>query len=220
MPVRIAPSLASAPLDRLGQAVAELEAAGVDCLHFDIEDGSFVRLMTLGTKIMADLRPLTRLPFDVHLMMVDPEWLLADLVKMGADRISVHHEACLYPRRVLRQIVALGATAGIAINPATPLPDLGYLRPYLSFVLVLTTEPEGPDCPLLPQVLAKVRTGKQSAGLEGIEWVVDGGIGPQNLVQVIRAGADTVVVGRAIFKDGRIAANVRALREAASGSPS
>lgn len=214
MPVHIAPSLASAPLDRLGQVVAELETAEVDSLHFDLEDGSFVRLMTLGTKIIADLRPLTKLPFDVHLMMVDPEWLLADLVKMGANRISVHYEACLYPRRVLRQIVSLGASAGIALNPATPLPDLRYLRPYLSFVLILTTEPEVPDCPFLPEVLAKVRTGKQTAGLEGIEWVVDGGISPQNLAEVTQAGADTVVVGRAIFKDNRIAANVRALREA------
>lgn len=215
MPVHIAPSLASAPLDRLGQIIAELEAAGVDSLHFDIEDGSFVPLMTLGTKVIADLRPLTKLPFDVHLMMVDPEWLLADLVKMGANRISVHYEACLYPRRVLRQIVSLGATAGIALNPATPLPDLRYLRPYLSFVLVLTTEPEGPVCPFLPEVLAKVRTGKQTAGLKGIEWVADGGINPQNLAEVVQAGVDTIVVGRAIFQDDRIAANVRALREAA-----
>lgn len=215
MPVHIASSLASAPLDRLGQIIVELEAAGVDSLHFDIEDGSFVPLMTLGTKIIADLRPRTKLPFDVHLMMVDPEWLLADLVKMGANRISVHYEACLYPRRVLRQIVSLGATAGIALNPATALPDLRYLRPYLSFVLVLTTEPEVPDCPFLPEVLAKVRTGKQTAGLKGIEWVADGGISPENLAGVVQAGVDTVVIGRAIFKDDRIAANVRALREAA-----
>lgn len=214
MEVRIAPSLASAPFDRLGQVVTELEAAGVDSLHFDIEDGSFVRLMTLGTKSIASLRPLTKLPFDVHLMMLDPEWLLADLVKMGVNRISVHYEACLYPRRVLRQITSLGATAGIALNPATQLPDLRYLRPYLSFVLVLTTEPEMPDCPFLPEVLAKVRVGKQTAGLEGIEWVVDGGVSPQNLAEVIQAGADAVVVGRAIFKDDKIAANVRALREA------
>jgi len=214
MPVHIAPSLASAPFDRLGQVVAELEAAGVDSLHFDLEDGVFVRVMTLGTKMIADLRPLTKLPFDVHLMMGDPEWLLPDLVRMGANRISVHYEACLYPRRVLRQIVSLGATAGIALNPATPLPDLRYLRPYLSYVLVLTSEPELPDGPFLPEVLAKVRTGKHTAGLEGIEWVVDGGINPQNLATVIQAGADKVVVGRAVFKGDRLAANVRALREA------
>src|SRR3972149_1573793 len=113
MTVRFAPSLASAPLDRLGQVIIELERAGVDSFHFDIEDGCFVPMMTLGTKIISDIRPLTKLPFDVHLMMVNPEWILADLVRMGANRISVHYEACLYPRRVLRQIASSGTSAGL-----------------------------------------------------------------------------------------------------------
>ena len=214
MAVRIAPSLASAPLGSLRQVVAELEAARVDYLHFDLEDGCFVPVMTLGTKVIADLRSETRLPFDVHLMMVNPEWILPDLVQMGADRISVHYEACPYPRRVLRRIVSLGAQAGIAFNPATPLPDLTYLRPYLSFVLILTTEPEVPDCPFLPEVLEKVRAGKRTPGLERVEWVVDGGINPDNLPDVVDAGADTVVVGRAVFEGGDVARNVQALRDA------
>lgn len=213
MPVRISPSLAAAPLDRLGQVVIDLETAGADCIHFDIEDGSFVPVMTLGTKIIPDLRRITRLPFDVHLMMVNPEWILADIIQSGANRVSVHYEACPYPRRVLRQIVSLGAKAGIAFNPATPIPDLAYLLPYLSFVVVLTTEPEIPDCPFLPKVLDKVRRGKQAGGLEGVEWVVDGGLNPENLPQVVKAGADTVVVGRSVFKDGKIAENMRALRD-------
>jgi len=214
MSVRIASSLASASLKDLSQVVAELEAAGVDYLHFDLEDGRFVPVMTLGTKIIADLRLASRLPFDVHLMMLDPEWLLPDLVEMGADRISVHYEACPYPRRTLRRIVSLGAEAGIALNPATPLPDLTYLRPYLSFVVILTTEPEVPDCPFLPEVLEKVRLGKRTPGLEQIEWVVDGGVNPRNLPDVIESGADTVVVGRAIFEGGEVLENVRRLRGA------
>lgn len=215
MSVRIAPSLASAPMDRLGQVIAELEAAGADYIHFDIEDGSFVPVMTLGTKLVGDLRPLTKKPFDVHLMMVKPEWLLPDLVRDGADRISVHYEACPYPRRVLRQIVSLGAQAGIAFNPATPLPDLTYLLPYLSFIVILTTEPEIPDCPFLLEILEKVRQGKRMPGLEKVEWVVDGDVSPENLADVVQAGADTVVVGRAAFKDGRIKENIQALRAAA-----
>ncbi|MDH5508432.1 MAG: ribulose-phosphate 3-epimerase, partial [Anaerolineae bacterium] len=147
MSIRIAASLASAPMDRLGQVVKDLELSGVDYIHFDVEDGVFVPVMTLGTRLIQNLRNLTDLPFDVHLMMVDPEWLLPDLVKFGANRISVHYEACRYPRRVLRHIAALGASPGLAINPATPLPDLSYLLPYLSFVVILTTEPEFPDCP-------------------------------------------------------------------------
>ena len=214
MPLRISPSLAAAPLDRLGQVVLELEKAGADYIHFDIEDGSFVPVMTLGTKIIPDLRGFTQLPFDVHLMMVNPEWILPELIQHGADRISVHHEACPYPRRVLRQIVSLGAVAGIAFNPATPIPDLKYLLPYLSFIVVLTTEPEIPDCPFLPEVLDKVRVGKQVQDLEGIEWVVDGGVNAENLSQVLDAGADTVVIGRSVFKGDKISENMAALRAA------
>jgi len=214
MPLHIAASLASAPLDRLGEVIRELEASGADSLHFDIEDGSFAPVMTLGTKIIPDLRPWTRLPFDVHLMMVNPEWILPEVTRGGADRISVHYEACPYPRRVLRQIASLGPRAGLALNPATPLPDLNYLRPYLSFVVILSTEPEVPDGPFLPEVLDKVRKGKQDRGLEGIEWMVDGGINPENLALVVQAGTEAVVVGRSVFKGGTIADNIQRLRSA------
>jgi ribulose-phosphate 3-epimerase len=214
MGFRIAASMASAPMERLAQVVAELEAAQVDIIHFDIEDGSFVPMMTLGTKIIADLRALTQRPFDVHLMMVHPEWILEDLVRWGVQRISVHYEACPYPRKILRRIASLGAEAGLAFNPATPLPDLHYLLPYLSFVVILTTEPEYPDAPFLPPILRKVRLGKDDAALNGVEWVVDGGITPDNLPLVLQAGADTVVVGRAVFKNGEIQRNIQSLRAA------
>ena len=214
MTIHIASSLASAPLDRLGETVAELESAGVDSIHFDIEDGSFVSLMTLGTKLIPDLRSQTNLPFDVHLMMVNPEWLLADLAMWGANSISIHYEACPYPRRTLRQIAELGLQAGLAFNPATPLPDIAYLSPYLSFVLILSTEPEISDCPFLPTVLDKVREGKQDKTLSGIKWVVDGGINAGNLAEIITAGADVVVVGRAVFENHRITDNIKALRAA------
>ena len=215
MHLRISPSLAAAPMDRLGGIVADLEKAGADYIHFDVEDGSFTPVMTLGTKMIADLRPFTRLPFDVHLMIVNPEWIVADLVAYGANRISVHYEACPYPRRVLRHIVSSGAQAGLALNPATPLPDLSYLLPYLTFVVILTTEPELPDSPFLPDVLEKVSAGKRVSGLENVEWVVDGGITPATISQVANAGADTVVVGRAVFVNGKINENIAALRRAA-----
>lgn len=212
MTPRIAPSLASAPLDRLGEVVRELEAAGADLLHFDVEDGVFVPVMTLGTKLIRDLRPLSTLPFDVHLMMVNPEWLLPQLAEFGADRVTVHAEACPYPRRVLRQIVALGMQAGLAFNPATPLPDLAYLRPYLSIVNILTTEPEIPDAPPLLPVLDKLRQGRAQPGLDGVEWIVDGGINEDTIAAARLAGADTVVAGRAAFSGGDVASNLAALR--------
>lgn len=215
--IKISPSLAAASQLNLTKTIEDLTAAGADYIHFDIEDGSFVPLMTLGTRMVGDLRPLSNLPFDVHLMMLEPEWLIPELIQAGADRISVHYEACPYPRRVLRQIVEGGAAAGLAFNPATPIPDLSYLEPYLSFLVILTTEPEGPDCPYLSEVLEKVRKGKTDSYLGGMEWVVDGGVGPGNIKEVVRAGADTVVVGRAAFVNGKIQENLSQLREKANG---
>lgn len=214
MTIRIACSLASAPLHKLRETLAELDSAGVDSIHFDLEDGSFVPLMTLGTKLISDLRSQITVPFDVHLMMVNPEWLLGDLARWGVNRISIHYEACPYPRRILRQIASLGLQAGLAFNPATSLPDMTYLSPYLSFVLILSTEPEIPDCPFLPEVLHKVREGKQDRTLAGIEWIVDGGVNDKNLAKVVAAGADEVVVGRAIFENHNITENIRTLRAA------
>jgi ribulose-phosphate 3-epimerase len=197
----------------LRPTVSDLVEAGVDYLHFDIEDGCFVPVMTLGTKIISDLRPLTDLPFDVHLMMNNPDWIIPDLIEAGADRISVHYEACPYPRRTLRRIVEGGIVAGLAFNPVTSLPDLAYLAPYLSFLVILTTEPEGPDCPYLPVVIEKMIQGKSLAYLKDLEWVVDGGVNTDNIQQVIQAGADTVVVGRAAFQGNKIGHNISQLRE-------
>jgi len=211
---RIAPSLAAAPLDRLGDVVRRLDEAGADLIHFDVEDGSFVPVMTLGTKIVADLRPLTRRPFDVHLMMVHPEWLVPQLVHDGANRVSVHYEACPYPRRSLRMIAEAGAAAGLAFNPATPLPDLTDLRPYLSFVVILTTEPEVPEAAFLPHALEKIRRAKASPGMETVEWVADGGLNRDNVGLAVAAGADTLVIGRSVFREGKIAENLREIRHA------
>lgn len=210
---RFSVSLAAAPQTHLAQVVAELEAASAEMLHLDIEDGRFVPMMNLGTKLITDLRLLTKLTFDVHLMMVDPEWILPELAAYGADRIAVHWEACAYPRRVLRKIKDLGIQAGLAFNPATPLGDLAQLRPYLDYVILLSTEPEGPDAPFLPGVLRKLETGRNQAGLESIEWVLDGGIKAEVMPQIAKADVDTVVVGRAVFASGTPGASLERLRQ-------
>ena len=209
---KISPSIVSCSLANLEVAIRELEEAGADNIHFDIEDGSFVPAMGLGTRLIETTRALTKLPLDVHLMMNNPEWIIPELARYGADRVSVHYEACPYPRRTLGLIVSHGMQAGLAFNPATPIPPLQFCLPYLSYVVVLTSDPEIADCAMLLPVLEKVAAGKSQPGLEGIEWVVDGGVTIENAGQVWAAGADTIVAGRGIFRDGSIRENIRKMR--------
>jgi ribulose-phosphate 3-epimerase len=212
--IRIAPSLAASSQLNLKLTIEELEKAGADIIHFDIEDGNFLPVMTLGVRIVKDLRPLTNLPFDIHLMMNTPEWLIPDLKEMGADMVSVHYEACPYPRRTLGLIHQAGMLAGLAFNPATPLPSLKHYLPFLSYVLILTTEPEARVCSYLPSVLDKVVQGKKQPGLEKVQWEVDGGFTLDNIIDAKRSGADIVVAGRGVFVDNQIRLNMKKLHDA------
>ena len=212
--IKIAPSIASGPLTCLEKTIHDLESAGSSIIHFDIEDGNFVPVMNLGIKVIGELRPLTKLPFDVHLMMVDPEWLIPELAAMGANSVSVHFEACPYPRRTLRLIAEHGLQAGLAFNPSTSIPDLEFCLPYLSYIVILTTEPEEKDCPFLPSVVDKIIKGKQNPILSQLIWVVDGAISSINAKEVVSAGADVLVVGRGVFKDGRIPENIFDIKRA------
>ena len=214
MPIKLAASLAAAPLVDPVSILRALEEGGADMVHFDIEDGRFVPALTLGTKLIQDLRRLTELPFDVHLMMTNPEWIIPELAKCGADRVSVHMEASMYPRRLLGLIAHYKMQAGLAFNPGTAIPPLQFCLPYLTFVLVLSTEPETTRSDFLPSTLGKVVEGKQQAGLGHVEWAVDGGITADNVKQVMDAGADLVISGRGVFENGRIGENVRKLKYA------
>ncbi len=205
-------SMASAPMASLANVITSLEAAGVDAIHFDVEDGSFVPMLTLGTRIIEELRPLTSLPFDVHLSMHNPEWIIPDIVAMGADWISVHYEACPCPHRTLSMIRQLNKRAGLAINPGTSLPDLRYLSPVLDQVVVLTTEPEYPDADFLSEVLGKIQRGRTMLEGVAIDWVADGGITTNNASLAVAAGATILVAGRSAFRNGAIVENVAELR--------
>jgi ribulose-phosphate 3-epimerase len=214
MSIKIAASLAAAPLTDLAAVLRDLEEGGADMIHFDVEDGSFVPAMTLGTKIIQDLRPLTKLPFDVHLMMTNPEWIIPEIARYGANRVSVHAEGCQYPRRVLGLIDQYHMQAGLAFNPGTAIPPLEFCRPYLSFVLVLATEPETMRCDFLSSVIVKVAAGKKQEGLSSVEWAVDGGITAENVKQVVGAGAEIIVSGRGVFEKGRVRENLQKLKAA------
>lgn len=214
--IKIAPSLAASSQLNLKQTIEDLVSAGADIIHFDIEDGNFLPVMTLGVRMVRDLRPLTKLPFDVHLMMNTPEWLIPELKEMGADMVSVHYEACPYPRRTLGIIHEAGMMAGLAFNPATPIPPLQHYLPFLSFVLILTTEPESQTATYLPSVLEKVIEGKKQPGLDNVKWEVDGGFVLNNILDAKLAGADIIVTGRGAFANNQINSNIKQLREALS----
>lgn len=210
--ISIASSLAAFSQVNLKSTIEDLEKAGVDIIHFDIEDGNFTPVMNIGLRMIRDLRPLTQLPFDVHLMTNNPEWMIRDLKEWGADMVSVHYEACPYPRRILGLIHELGMLAGLAFNPATSIPPLKHYLPFLSYVLVLTTEPETRTETYLPSVLDKVVEGKKQPGLENIKWQADGGFTDETILDAKRAGVDIVVCGRGIFRDNQIHLNLHKLK--------
>ena len=209
--VQISPSLVSASLLDLPAIIKRLEAIKIDYLHFDIEDGSFVREMNLGTKIIKGVQGFTTLPIDVHLMMVEPEWIIPVMAEMGVKLLSFHYEATQYPRRVLRMITEQGMQAGLAFNPKTAIPDLTQYHPYLHFVNILTTEPEIGGAVFLPEVVQKVSFIKQK--FVDLLCEVDGGITLANYQQVIKAGADILVSGRGIFSNDRFEDTIEQFRQ-------
>lgn len=210
--IKISSSVASIPKEDLVQTIKKLTLMGLDAVHLDIEDGRFVPSLSIDIDIIQELRPLTQLPFDVHLSACDPEKLIPHVASMGADWITVHLEACPYPHRTLSLIREYDKRAGLAINPITPLPDIQYLHHVLDFISVLTTEPEYPNALFLPEILEKVRQGRQKFSGLPIDWMVDGGITEENLPKAIDAGATIVVIGRSLFQHGTVDDNWQKIR--------
>lgn len=208
----IAPSLAAAPQNYLEKLMKELNTLDIGMIHFDIEDGSFVPVMTLGLKIISELRPFSTMPFDVHLMMQLPERVIGKLADMGVNSVSVHYEACPYPRRTLSLIKKYRMKAGLAFNPKTTLPPLQHYCPFLDYVVVLTTEPDYENATYLPSILNKVIDGRKQAEITRVKWMVDGGVSPSNISEVVKAGADIVVVGRSLFNGGTLRENIELLK--------
>lgn len=198
-----APSILSADFARLGEQVQAVEAAGADRLHVDVMDGHFVPNLTIGPLVVRSLRPVTRLPLFVHLMIEHPERFLEPFAKAGADAILVHVEACLHLHRVIAEIHELGCRAGIALNPATPLETLEEILPDLDEVLVMSVDPGFGGQAFIPRSLdkiARLRRLLDGRGLARIDISVDGGIDPVTAPQVVQAGANVLVAGAAIFE--------------------
>ncbi len=215
--VKIAPSILSADFARLGEQIREVEDAGAEWVHVDVMDGHFVPNLTIGPLIAAAARRSTRLPLDTHLMIEAPERYLEAFVAAGVDQLTVHLETCRHLHRTVQQIRELGARAGVAINPATPVEALAEIVPYVDVVLVMSVNPGFGGQSYIPTSTAKVarvrRLLDESGG--GVELEVDGGIGPANAAEVVRAGATALVAGSAVYnREGSVAANLAALRDA------
>lgn len=217
MNVKIAASILSADFARLGEQVKEAEAAGADWIHVDIMDGHFVPNMTVGPLVVRSLRPITTLPLDVHLMIEQPERLIPDFVRAGADRITVHVETCPHLYSTVQQINGLGVKAGVTLNPATPLNTLEEILPDVDLVLIMSVNPGfGGQSYILSSTarIARLRRMLDERGLAGVELEVDGGIKTHNVAEVVAAGATVLVIGSAIFnRQASVAANIAALRE-------
>ncbi len=215
--LRIAPSILAADFAALGEAVREAEAAGADLIHVDVMDGRFVPNLTIGPPAVAALRRVTRLPLDVHLMIVEPERYLRAFAEAGADWLTVHPEATIHLHRTLTQIRGLGLKAGVALNPSTSEESLRYVLEVVDHVLVMSVNPGFGGQSFIPAVLPKierVRAMLDGAGRKAVSIAVDGGITPQTAPQVVAAGADVLVAGSAIFRaEAGVAEAIRRLRE-------
>jgi len=213
--IKIAPSILSADFAALAADVARVEAGGADQLHVDVMDGRFVPNITIGPVVVGALRKRTRLPLDVHLMIVEPERYLTEFVQAGADMVTVHAEACPHLQRVLAQIRELGARAGVALNPATPPDVLTYVLDDLDLVLVMSVNPGFGGQRFIESAHEKLRTVKALVGDRPIEVSVDGGVKVDQVGSLVADGASTLVAGSAIFGAPDPAAVIARMREAA-----
>ncbi len=216
--VEIAPSILAANFSRLGEEIAAVKAAGARIIHVDVMDGHFVPNITIGPPVVAALRKATDLLLDCHLMIAEPDRYLDAFVSAGADMISVHQETCPHLDRTLNAIRAAGVECGAVVNPATPVSTLNEVLPLVDFVLVMSVNPGFGGQKFIPYSLEKIRQLAARRAQEKLNFriEVDGGIGLENVAEVVRAGADIIVAGTSVFQTPNPQEAVAQLRQAAA----
>jgi ribulose-phosphate 3-epimerase len=215
--LRLAPSILTADLGRLADEIVLAEQAGVDYIHLDVMDGRFVPNITLGPLIVSAVRKVTSLPLDVHLMIVEPDRYVPAFAEAGADGLTVHQEVCPHLNRQIHQIKELGLTAGVALNPATPVALVEDVVGDLDRLLIMSVNPGFGGQSFIPRTLEKLRQARSLLDSRGstADLEVDGGISAANIAEVARAGADLFVTGSAVYnKERSVADAVDALRTA------
>lgn len=214
----LAPSILSADGSKLGEEILAVEKAGADWIHVDVMDGNFVPNITMGPAIISSLRKVTKLPFDVHLMIENPDRYIESFFKAGADIITVHVEATNHLHRTVELIKSFGARAGVSLNPATPLEQIEEIIHYADLLLIMTVNPGFGGQQFIGTSLAKIARAKKMLEVLPRQPLleVDGGVNLKNIGNIAQVGADVIVAGAAVFGDGNYQKNIVSLKMAAN----
>ena len=201
MKKQIAPSILSADFSRLGEEIKAVEKAGADLIHVDVMDGHYVPNITIGPGVVASLRKTTSLPFDVHLMIEEPDRYIDAFAEAGSDIVTVHAEAVIHLHRTVHYIKGRGIKAGVSLNPSTPLSCIEEILPDIDLLLIMTVNPGFGGQTFIPGTLPKIRKAREQVRRLGLGTAieVDGGVTPDNIGSLAEAGADIFVAGAAVF---------------------
>lgn len=220
MKIKIAPSILSADFSAVGEAIKKLEKSGADLIHCDVMDGSFVEPITFGGQMVKNIRPLTKLPLDVHLMIEHPKTQVKFFAEAGADIITVHYKACnkispTYLEETLSLIKSYGVKCGAVVNPDVPVENIFPVFPLCDMVLLMSVYPGYGGQKFIPEVLQKIKAAREYAvktGRPELDIEIDGGVTEENAGRIAAAGANVLVAGSAVFKSGDMAGTIAKLK--------
>ncbi|MCH5143236.1 MAG: ribulose-phosphate 3-epimerase [Clostridiales bacterium] len=220
MKIKIAPSILSADFSNMGAAVKKIEQCGADLIHCDVMDGSFVEPITFGAQMLKNIRPLTKLPLDAHLMIEHPKTQVKFFVEAGADIITVHYKACAkisetYLEETLRLIKSYGVKCGVVVNPDVPVENIFPVFPLVDMVLIMSVYPGYGGQKFIPETLEKIKKARQFAaniGKPDMDIEVDGGVNEDNAATIKAAGANVLVAGSAVFNSSNMQKTIAELK--------